>query len=896
MHEIRSVGRGSFAPTRHPLRMTARIGKPHPTPHRVQHQQPEEHPLYCAAMQYRPTDIEPKWQQRWAEAKVAEVDVTGPGRKLYMLNMFPYPSGDLHVGHGRNYILGDAVYRYFRMQGRAALNPMGWDAFGLPAENAAIKFGRHPREWTLANIQRMKKQFARWGILYDWSKEIASCEPEYYRWNQWLFLQLYKRGLAYRGTAPVNWCPQDLTVLANEQVVDGRCERCGALVEQRELSQWFLKITDYADRLDAGLDTLDQWPEKVKLMQRNWIGRSLGADVDFPVAALGHPIRVFTTRPDTIFGATFMVLAPEHPDVPTLIADHPDREAIEQWITAVRNQSALERQEAGKEGHFTGKTATNPFTGEEIPIWLGNFVLPQYGTGAIMSVPAHDQRDFEFAKQYGLPLRVVLVPAGTVVGETADENPAEVFTAKDDSAVSVHSGPISGLPVPKAIARIIEIIEERGIGKGTVRYRLRDWLISRQRYWGTPIPMLYCDKCGLVPVAEEQLPVTLPLDVPFTGREGNPLAKHAAFVNATCSQCGGAARRETDTMDTFVDSSWYFLRFVTPRDDQRIFDSDIANRWLPVDQYIGGIEHAILHLLYARFVTYALHDMGLVAFEEPFTNLFNQGVITKEGFKNAQGSWVSPSEVEWREGKPYRGEEELVAEVTKMSKSRLNVVPPDELIARYGADTERVYTLFIAPPEKEAAWSDEGVVGAYRFLGRVWQMGTVIQGAERKAQGADASVIRKTHQSIDVVTSRIERFEFNTAISALMELSNTLGEAVQAGGGAELRGPYETLLKLLHPFAPHLTEELWAMLGNEEFVLTSGWPVADPALMQEDTVVIAIQVNGKLRGQVEVPAPAEEGRVWEAVDAHERVRAWVTGKEIVKKIYVPGKLVNVVIR
>jgi leucyl-tRNA synthetase len=843
-----------------------------------------------ALMQYRPTDIEPKWQQRWAEARVAEIDVTALAKerrdKLYMLNMFPYPSGDLHVGHGRNYILGDALYRFFRMRGHAALNPMGWDAFGLPAENAAIKNQTHPRPWTLANIQRMKKQFARWGILYDWSRELASCEPEYYRWNQWLFLQLYKRGLAYRGTAPVNWCPQDQTVLANEQVVDGRCERCGALVEQRELSQWFLKITEYADRLDAGLDTLEHWPEKVKLMQRNWIGRSLGADVDFQVPLLGHPIRIFTTRPDTIYGATFMVLAPEHPDVPQLIAGAADREEIEAWATTVRNQSALERQESGKEGRFTGQYAINPFTEEEIPIWLGNFVLPQYGTGAIMSVPAHDERDFEFARQYGLPIRTVIQPVGM---DVAPEQ-TEAFTIKDESGVAINSGPIDGLPVPKAIEKIISIIEERGLGKGTVRYRLRDWLISRQRYWGTPIPMLYCETCGLVPVPEEQLPVRLPLDVPFTGREGNPLAKTPEFLNATCPQCSGAARRETDTMDTFVDSSWYFLRFITPGDETKIFDPELVNRWLPVDQYIGGIEHAILHLLYARFITRTLYDMGLIAFEEPFTRLFNQGVITKEGYKDGSGSWVSPSEVEWRGDKPYRGSEELTAEVTKMSKSRLNVVPPDELIAKFGADTERVYTLFIAPPEKEAAWSDEGVIGAYRFLGRVWHMGVVLSGEKPAAEAAAApQVIRKMHQTIDAVTNRIERFEFNTAISALMEFSNVLGEAPS-------REPYEALLKLLHPFAPHATEELWEMLGNEGFVLTSTWPVADRTLMQEDTVVIAVQVNGKLRGQVEVPAPPEEQRVMDAVFANEKIQAWITGKEIVKKIYVPGKLVNVVVK
>ena len=845
-------------------------------------------------MQYRPTEIEPKWQQRWAEARVAEVDVTAAGEKFYMLNMFPYPSGDLHVGHGRNYILGDALYRFFRMQGRIALNPMGWDAFGLPAENAAIKRQTHPRGWTLGNIERMKKQFGRWGILYDWSKEIASCEPEYYKWNQWLFLQLYKKGLAYRGTAPVNWCPQDQTVLANEQVVEGRCERCNAVVEQRELSQWFFKITEYADRLDAGLDTLEHWPEKVKLMQRNWIGRSLGADVDFDVPVLGHAIRIFTTRPDTIFGATFMVLAPEHPDVATLIAGHPDRAAIEEWITGVRNQTALERQEAGKEGRDTGQTAINPFTGEAIPIWLGNFVLPQYGTGAIMSVPAHDQRDFEFARQYGLPIRIVVKPA---TGEAIDvDGMTEAFTFKDESGVATNSGPIDGLPVPKAIERIIEIIEEKGLGKGTVRYRLRDWLISRQRYWGTPIPMLYCEKEGLVPVPEEQLPVALPLDVPFTGREGNPLAKHDAFVNVTCPQCGGPAKRETDTMDTFVDSSWYFTRFITPRDDGKIFDTNLVNRWLPVDQYIGGIEHAILHLLYARFITRTLFDLGLVNFEEPFTRLFNQGVITKEGFRDADTqAWLPLDEVELRDGVPIHKPtgKRVIAEVGKMSKSRYNVVPPDELIEKFGADTERVYTLFIAPPEKEAAWSDEGVIGAYRFLGRVWHLGLAILGAEGTGGEAPRNVTRKMHQTIDAVTQRMHRFEFNTAISALMEFSNVLGSV---DATASLRPAYEALLQLLHPFAPHMTEEMWQMLGNEEFVLTSQWPSADAALMAEDSVVIAVQVNGKLRGQVEVPAPPDEAKVFEAVFASEKIQAWLAGKELVKKIYVPGKLVNLVIR
>ncbi len=828
-------------------------------------------------MPYDPREIEARWQRAWADARVAEVDVSAPGQKYYMLNMFPYPSGDLHVGHGRNYILGDALYRSLRMQGRAALNPMGWDAFGLPAENAAIKRGIHPRDWTRSNIAREKKQFERWGILYDWSKELASCDPEYYRWNQWLFLQLYKRGLAYRGKAPVNWCPQDQTVLANEQVVDGRCERCGTIVIQRELEQWFLKITAYADRLDAGLDSLEHWPEQVKLMQRNWIGRSVGADVEFPVPSLGKSIRIFTTRPDTIYGATFMVLAPEHPDVMTLIADNANRTEIEQWIAGVRNQSNLERQESGKEGRFTGQTATNPFTNEPIPIWLGNFVLMQYGTGAIMAVPGHDQRDFEFAKQYDLPIRIV------VAGGPADMT--EAFVDKENG-VATNSGLIDGLKSPQAIGKISEEIERRGIGRKMVRYRLRDWLISRQRYWGTPIPMLYCDKCGIVPVQEDHLPVELPLDVPFTGREGNPLAKHAAFVNATCPQCGGKARRETDTMDTFVDSSWYYARFISSHDDKKIFDPAMVNRWLPVDQYIGGIEHAILHLLYARFICRTLHDMGLTEFEEPFERLFNQGMITKEGYRDPSNNraWVPLNEVERRDGKPYRGNTELIPETGKMSKSRFNVVPPDELIDRYGADTERVYTLFIAPPEKEAAWSDEGVIGAFRFLNRVWKMGE----SGVAGRGSDA-LTRKTHQTIAAVTQRIERFEFNTAISALMELSNAMGESPD-------RTSYEVLLKLLHPFAPHITEELWKTLGNEPFILTSAWPVADEELMKEDVITIAIQVNGKLRGQVEVANPPVESDVLAAVKTNTNVQRWLEGKQIVKTVYVPGKLVNVVVR
>ena len=852
-------------------------------------------------MSYEPGTIEPKWQRRWAEQRVAEVDVTLPGEKFYMLNMFPYPSGDLHVGHGRNYILGDALYRFLRMQGRVALNPMGWDAFGLPAENAAIKRGIHPGEWTRNNIAREKEQFQRWGILYDWSKEFASCDPEYYRWNQWLFLQLFNRGLAYRAKAPVNWCPSCQTVLANEQVVDGRCERCGTEVTQRELEQWFFRITEYADRLDAGLDTLEDWPDKVRTMQRNWIGRSVGADVEFDVPSQGRAITVFTTRPDTIYGATFLVMAPEHSDVAALIQDASDVEEIRTWIEKVRNQTSLERQSeaGGKEGRFTGSYAINPFSSEQIPIWLGNFVLPQYGTGAIMSVPAHDQRDFEFARQFGLPVLVV-------VSEKGKESPTaesllEAFTHRDESGIIVDSGLITGLNVPDAIEKISDEIESRGIGKKTVRYRLRDWLISRQRYWGTPIPILYCQTCGTVPVSEEELPVTLPLDVPFTGRQGNPLGKMESFVNARCPRCGGDARRETDTMDTFVDSSWYYARFISAHDHRQIFATDLVNRWLPVDQYIGGVEHAILHLLYARFVCRVLHDMGLVEHEEPFRRLFNQGMITKEGYRDPSNNmaWVPLNEVEWREDKPYRLDSDvaLIPEVGKMSKSRFNVVPPDELIDRYGADTQRVYTLFIAPPEKEAAWSDDGVIGASRFLHRVWNLADQIAAISSDENDvASRQMVRKSHQTIAAITRKMERFEFNTAISSLMELSNSIGEYVGKGGRSRRLASeaYAVLLKLLHPFAPHLTEEVWERLGNRELLLTTPWPVADTELMLEDMITVVVQVNGKVRGRMTVSPGITHEEVVKLARSDPAVAKFVVS-EPRKTVFVPGRLLNLVV-
>jgi len=847
---------------------------------------------------YDPKAVETKWQDRWDKQRIAEVDLRNAAGKYYMLMMFPYPSGILHVGHGRNYILGDALFRYVRMHGKRALNPMGWDAFGLPAENAAIQRGVHPRDWTFANIKVMKEQFRRWGILYDWSKEIASCTPEYYRWNQWLFLRMLERGLAYRKQAPVNWCPSCATVLANEQVVEGACERCGTAVVQRDLEQWFFRITDYADRLLAGLDGLDGWPEKVKVMQRNWIGRSEGAEIDFHLPELppgGATATVFTTRPDTLHGATFLVLAPEHPLAPRLIAGHPRQAEIEAWIARIRNTPRIEREGEGspKEGRDTGGRAINPATGEAIPVWLANYVLPDYGSGAIMAVPAHDARDLAFARQEGLPVRLVYHPDrhhevheghqdhedGEVGehGEGAEELDAARRAATMTEPI-LHAGvirdspPLDGLrDGPEAVRRAIAWAEERGFGRGKVAYRLRDWLISRQRYWGTPIPVLYCERCGMVPVPDDQLPVELPYDVELTGREGNPLARAAAFVNAVCPRCGGAARRETDTMDTFVDSSWYYLRFLSAHDDARIFDRAAADRWGPVDQYIGGIEHAILHLLYARFVCRVLHDFGLVSLEEPFANLFNQGMITRFSEKSGR--------------------------VEKMSKSRGNTVSPDALIEQMGADTERVYTLFIGPPEKEAEWSDEAVAGAYRFLGRIWRVAERLEDAPAIAP-ADGELERERHAAIQRVTQSMERFHFNTAVASLMELGNALSRALEDKTASRLccEETFDTLLQLLHPMAPHLTEELWERRGHVETLLDTTWPEYDEAKLRRPRINVVVQIDGKLRDRVEVDAGAAEREVRAAALASSKVQEHLAGREVAKAVVVPGRLINLVTR
>jgi leucyl-tRNA synthetase len=823
---------------------------------------------------YDAASIEPKWQRRWAEDHVAEVDTSIPGDEFYMLNMYPYPSASrLHVGHGRNYILGDALYRRERMAGRKALNPMGWDAFGLPAENAAIQSGVHPREYTLANIARMKEQLESLGLLYDWSKELASCEPSYYRWNQWLFLRMWERGLAYRKTAPVNWCPGCRTVLANEQVVNGRCERSDDLVEIRDLTQWFFRVTDYAERLLAGLETLTDWPERVKTMQRNWIGRSEGAEISFRIEALAEPIPVFTTRPDTLFGATFLALAPEHPAVAQLAARSGKRAAIEQFVEKVRRESRLDREaESGvKEGLDTGFVALNPATGEPIPVWLANFVLPEYGTGAIMGVPAHDQRDFEFARRFGLPIRPVYRT------EEGELDPDAMTAAVPHVGFLYNSGEWNGTPCgPEAVRRAVEWIEQKGLGKGKIGYRLRDWLISRQRYWGTPIPAIHCRECGVVPVPDDDLPVLLPEDVEFQGAEGNPLEKSRDFVETTCPSCDGEGRRETDTMDTFVDSSWYYLRFLNPHDEKRMVDSERAERWMPVDQYVGGIEHAILHLLYARFVCRVLKDLRLVNLEEPFERLFNQGMITN----------LNPA----------------TGKIEKMSKSRGNTVSPDELIARFGADTVRLYTLFIGPPEKESEWSEEGVVGAFRFLNRVHDLCCRVHTMTREAAGqrdaADTPLTRFEHRTIRRVTEDAERFHFHTAVAALMEFQRAIAEAFDSRSEAEetLVRATKTLLKLLHPVAPHLTEEWWERLGERPFLLETPWPKFDPELAMTSRVTLVVQVNGRVRGKLDVERGEDEAAAVALARRNEKIRPWVEGKEITRAVYVPDRLLNLVVR
>ncbi|MDL2717411.1 MAG: leucine--tRNA ligase [Acidobacteriota bacterium] len=808
--------------------------------------------------------IEAKWRARWEADRAAFVDTGKPaGEGTYLLVMLPYPSGDrLHVGHARTYFLTDALHRFLRQTGVTVFCPMGWDAFGLPAENYAIQKGIHPRTSTLANIAAMKEQFRAWGVLYDWTKEVTTCEPEYYRWNQWFFLRLLEKGLAVRKKSAVNWCPSCLTVLANEQAEGGVCERCKTPVVQRELEQWFLKITDYAERLLEGLDTLGSWPEKVVTMQRNWIGKSTGADLDFAIPSLGETVRVFTTRPDTVFGATALILAPEHALVPRLLEGNPKKAELEAWVASVRGQERIVREAEGaeKDGRDTGRKAVNPFTGEEVPVWLANFVIADYGTGALMAVPAHDTRDFDFAKKYGIPIVRVI---------EGDDLP---YTGEGSL---IASGPFSAKSSSSARELIGADAASRGIGGARVRYRLRDWLISRQRYWGTPIPMIHCEKDGWLPVPEKDLPVVLPPDAPFTGTGGNPLEKVASFVNTTCPRCSGPARRETDTMDTFVDSSWYYLRYLDPKNDRAPFDPAIAREWTPVDQYIGGIEHAILHLLYARFFVRILKDLGLVTFEEPFSALFNQGMITRQ----------SPT-----------------GRVEKMSKSRGNAVSLDPLIAEKGADAVRAFVLFLGPPEKDSEWNDEGISGPERFL---WRVRSTVDrflqtGADPQGQPAtaDTPAARARHMAVKRITEDFRAFSFHTAVAHLMELLNhATGLVGETGADAgETATTLRTFVTLLHPIAPHLSEELNERLGGTKSLLVSGWPDFDPALAVEEFASIAVQVSGKVRAEIRLRRGSSEKEAVDAAEANAVIAKWLEGKQRVKTIWVQDRLLNLVVK
>lgn len=818
------------------------------------------------ASTYNPKDIEPRWQRVWEEQGTHRTDEESDKPKFYCLEMFPYPSGRLHMGHMRVYSIGDVIARFKRMNGYRVLHPMGWDAFGLPAENAAIKYGAQPAKWTYENIAYMKQQQKSLGVSYDWSREVTTCSPDYYKFTQWMFLLFYERGLAYRKKAPVNWCPECNTVLANEQVENGRCWRCDTEVTKKELEQWFLRITDYAERLLADLDKLEGWPERVKVMQKNWIGKSEGANIAFSVPELGETITVFTTRPDTLFGVTYLVLAPEHPLVERLIAGKETETAVRAFVERMKKLRDFERTaaDAEKEGLFTGAYAVHPLTGERVPIWVANYVLMDYGTGAVMGVPAHDQRDFLFAKKYNLPIRVVIQPAD---GTSLDAK--RLTEAYVDDGVLVNSGAFDGMPNRQAIRAITEHLKEKGLGGPAVSYRLRDWLISRQRYWGAPIPIVYCDDCGIVPVPKEQLPVLLPDDVVIDGKR-NPLTTSESFVNTTCPRCGKPAKRETDTMDTFICSSWYFFRYCDPRNDRMPFDPEKVSRWMPVDEYIGGIEHAILHLLYARFFTKVLYDAGLVNVDEPFARLLTQGMVLKDG--------------------------------AKMSKSKGNVVSPDEIIEKYGADTGRLFILFAAPPERDLEWSDSGVEGCFRFLSRVWRL--VDQHLDlfedrRPAEPADPAakaLYRQMHQTIKKVTEDIDkRYQFNTAVSAIMELVNAISAYPEGADRGTLAEAIEKTIVLLAPFAPHIAEELWHRIGHADSVHAQPWPTWDEAALAADEVKIVVQVNGKVRDRVVVPANASREEIEAAVLAQEKVKAHLAGKTVKKVIVVPGKLVNLVV-
>jgi leucyl-tRNA synthetase len=837
---------------------------------------------------YHPQDIEKKWQDHWAATRAFEVTEDRSKPKFYCLEMFAYPSGHAHVGHVRNYMIGDVMARTMRMRGYNVLHPFGWDAFGLPAENAAIKNRVHPQRWTLDNIAHMKGQLQRLGISYAWERELATCLPDYYRWNQWLFTRMFERGLAYRKRSTVNWCESCQTVLANEQVVDGACWRCDTPVTLRELEQWCLRITAYAEELLEALDGLEKWPEKVVTMQRNWIGRSEGATIRFPVVGGEDAIEVFTTRIDTIYGATFVVIGPEHPLVERFAHGSAEGSALVDAARRFRGQDKAARMqgEVEKEGIDTGRTAMNPFTNEPVPIWIGNFVLGDYGTGAVMGVPGHDQRDFEFARTYGLPIRVVVQPDGEALsGDTLE-------AAHRGDGLLVESGPYSGLPWREGNRRMTADAEAKGLGTSTVEFRLKDWGVSRQRYWGTPIPIIHCAACGMVPVPDDQLPVVLPQISEFTGRGDSPLAHDPEFVNVTCPTCGGAAKRETDTMDTFVDSSWYFYRFCDAHNDTLPFDPAKVAYWGPVDFYSGGIEHAILHLIYSRFFSRVFRDLGLVTLDEPFSRLLTQGMVLRHG--------------------------------AVMSKSKGNVVDPDDMVQTFGADALRLYVVFVAPPEKEVEWTDSGLEGAYRFLGRVWRLVEYLRPIVQSAGAPDGlrfddderGLRRRTHATIGRVSQGVgPRMHLNTAVSALMELVNDLyafsdrhgarptgheGDVAPAldrpEAAAVIREAVEALVLMLSPFTPHLAEELWERLGHDGGVVAAGWPSHDEAAAREEQVEIPVQVNGKVRARVLLPADATDETIRAAALGAPSVQPHLDGVEVVKVVVVRGRLANIVVR
>ena len=859
------------------------------------------------ADKYSPAAIEEKWQQVWAEQELDKTDEDPSKPKFYALSMFPYPSGNLHMGHVRNYTITDVIARVRRMQGYRVLHPMGWDAFGLPAENAAIDRGVHPAKWTYQNIDQMREQLRQLGLSYDWDREVATCSPDYYKWTQWSFIQFLKAGLAYQKEAAVNWDPIDQTVLANEQVdSEGRSWRSGAIVERKLLKQWFLKITEYADELLQDLDKLPGWPERVRLMQENWIGKSTGAKVTFQTEQ-GDDQEVFTTRPDTLWGATFMVLSPEHPLVEKLTTAE-QKAAIAAYQTEAAAKSDIDRTDEGKEktGVWTGSYAINPVNGEQIPIWIADYVLMGYGTGAIMAVPAHDERDFAFARKFGLDIKVVVQPEG----ETLDG--ATMAEAWPGEGVMVHSGPLDGIPAGKgegqSVEKAIAWLEKEGKGEGQDNFRLRDWLISRQRYWGVPIPVVHCPSCGIVPVPDDQLPVELPQDVEFSGRGASPLAQLGDWVNVPCPTCGEAAKRETDTMDTFIDSSWYFLRYVDAKNEGAIFDSAKANDWLPVDQYVGGIEHAILHLLYSRFFTKVLRDRGLISVDEPFSRLLTQGMVQGLTYMNpnkgGKDKWVPSDQIanpdDPRDPKTGESLQRLYA---TMSKSKGNGVAPKDVIDKYGADTARMFILFKAPPEKDLEWDDADLEGQYRFLNRVWRL--ITEFAKNPAE-ADSSAIagdlskaekdlrRAIHIAIKEISEDIEGdYQFNTAVSELMKLSNALTDAKCTDSSVYVEGIH-TLVKLLAPFAPHMAEELWQQLGQTGSIHQQPWPELDESALVADEITLVIQIMGKTRGTIEVPASSDKAALEQYARDSDIAQKYLEGKEIKKVIVVPGKLVNFV--